>query len=111
MDIDRLKNELLQSRKDLEERLEKIRKHIRHVDTKIEPDFAEQATQRQNDDVINELSESLQHKLTEVRLALKRIDDGNYGICASCGEPVSEKRLTALPHTRYCRDCTDNEGG
>jgi DnaK suppressor protein len=35
--------------------------------------------------------------LTEVLQALKRIDDGTYGICVTCGNPIPEKRLEAIP--------------
>lgn len=35
--------------------------------------------------------------LNEVLLALKRIDDGTYGICVTCGNPIPEKRLEAIP--------------
>lgn len=35
--------------------------------------------------------------LTEVLQALKRLDDGTYGICVACGNPVPEKRLEAIP--------------
>ena len=35
--------------------------------------------------------------LTEVLQALKRIDDGTYGLCIVCGNPIPEKRLEAIP--------------
>ena len=35
--------------------------------------------------------------LTEVLQALKRIDDGGYGICIACGSPIPEQRLEAIP--------------
>lgn len=35
--------------------------------------------------------------LTEVLGALKRIDEGTYGLCVNCGQPIPEKRLEALP--------------
>ena len=35
--------------------------------------------------------------LTEVLQALKRIDEGTYGICVTCGNPIPEKRLEAIP--------------
>jgi DnaK suppressor protein len=38
-----------------------------------------------------------QSLLTEVLQALKRIDDGRYGICIACGSPIPEKRLEAIP--------------
>ena len=35
--------------------------------------------------------------LAEVLLALKRIDEGKYGFCLDCGNPIPEKRLEAIP--------------
>jgi len=35
--------------------------------------------------------------LSEVLLALKRIDEGKYGLCIDCGNPIPEKRLEAIP--------------
>ena len=35
--------------------------------------------------------------LTEVLQALKRIDDGRYGLCIACGNPIPEQRLEAIP--------------
>lgn len=107
MSHDTLKKELLQSKQELEERLQKIKKHIQRTDIEIDPDFEEQAIQRQNDEVVDELSGSLQRKLSEVRLALQRMEEGNYGICASCGEPISEERLKAIPHATLCRNCME----
>jgi DnaK suppressor protein len=37
--------------------------------------------------------------------AIKRIDDKTYGICETCGEQISEKRLLARPVTTHCIDC------
>jgi DnaK suppressor protein len=43
----------------------------------------------------------------EVQAALKRFDDGSYGKCESCGRPIAEARLEAIPYTRYCIKCAD----
>ena len=40
--------------------------------------------------------------LKEVRLALARIDAGTFGVCENAGERIDEKRLEAIPWTRYC---------
>ena len=45
--------------------------------------------------------------LREVEDAVRRIDQGVYGICAECEEPISEKRLAALPWARYCVKCQE----
>ncbi len=41
--------------------------------------------------------------------ALKRIDDGTFGVCELCGGPISEKRLMARPVTTLCIDCKTKE--
>jgi DnaK suppressor protein len=43
--------------------------------------------------------------LSEVDAALRSIDNGSYGICARCQEPISDARLHALPWTRLCLEC------
>ena len=48
-----------------------------------------------------------QKTLAEVEAALKRVDHGTYGVCESCGEPIPEPRLRALPWARYCLKCTE----
>jgi DnaK suppressor protein len=39
--------------------------------------------------------------------ALRRVEDGTYGTCAECDEPVSERRLTAIPWAKYCLRCQE----
>lgn len=43
--------------------------------------------------------------IAKVKEALARIDDGTFGICETCGKPISEKRLMARPVTTECIDC------
>ena len=40
--------------------------------------------------------------LADVRTALKRLDEGTYGTCIVCGEPIPEKRLEAIPWALRC---------
>jgi DnaK suppressor protein len=53
-------------------------------------DFLE--TQQEQSILVNE-----QALLTEVESALQRISDGTYGKCVTCGQPIPEKRLEAIP--------------
>ena len=41
--------------------------------------------------------------------ALGRIKQGTYGVCESCGHPISKARLNAVPWTRLCRECKERE--
>ena len=47
--------------------------------------------------------------IAKMQEALKRIDDGSFGLCDSCGGPISEKRLQARPVTTLCIDCKTKE--
>ena len=43
--------------------------------------------------------------LREIEAALKRIDDGEYGLCQACEEPINPKRLDVDPTARLCIEC------
>ena len=45
--------------------------------------------------------------LAQIGAALKRIDDGEFGICLDCEEPISPKRLAAVPWAAYCLHCQE----
>ena len=44
-------------------------------------------------------------ELAQVVAALRRVEDGSYGLCQDCGEPIDERRLRALPATAFCTAC------
>ena len=46
-----------------------------------------------------------QLEIDAIDQALVRLENGEYGYCATCGEPISEKRLNALPWARECVEC------
>jgi RNA polymerase-binding protein DksA len=68
-------------------------------------DSAEQVTERENEDVLRNLKEESRLELQQVRTAIKRIETGEYGICAKCGDPISPARLDALPYATLCIRC------
>ena len=49
--------------------------------------------------------------LLEAREALRRLDDGTYGICEGCGSPIPFERLEAVPHARRCVTCPPTPAG
>jgi len=61
-------------------------------------DYAYRARQESR---LNQMDE----QLTEVNRALKRIEDGTYGICTQCGKVITTERLEALPYAELCIDC------
>ncbi|MDY0205577.1 MAG: TraR/DksA family transcriptional regulator [Pseudomonas sp.] len=69
--------------------------------------FSEQATERQNDMVLQGLLADARHSCTEVQQALERLDNGTYGECVKCGEMINPERLAALPAAPLCINCAD----
>jgi DnaK suppressor protein len=47
--------------------------------------------------------------LQKIEKALKKIDDGDFGICESCEEPISLKRIEARPETTLCIRCKEDQ--
>ncbi|GAA0412282.1 TraR/DksA C4-type zinc finger protein [Paenibacillus motobuensis] len=43
-------------------------------------------------------------QLTRIEAALQKMDDGTYGLCSTCGKPISFERLRAIPETAYCKE-------
>ena len=68
-------------------------------------DSAEQVTERENEDVLRHVQEETRLELQQVRAALKRIEAGEYGVCAHCGTDIHPARLEALPYATLCIRC------
>jgi len=51
------------------------------------------------------LEENSEQVLRAIDGALRRIDEGTYGTCETCGQPISEERLEAIPYATQCIDC------
>ncbi len=45
--------------------------------------------------------------LRELEAALRRLDNGTFGVCEGCGEPISERRLEAVPWAKFCIPCDE----
>lgn len=46
--------------------------------------------------------EQVEAELADVEHALRRLDEGSYGTCEACGQPIGDDRLEALPAARFC---------
>jgi len=68
-------------------------------------DLGDQANTAYTREFQFELGNGDRRLLREVLTALRKLDEGGFGECERCGEPIAEKRLEALPFARYCIDC------
>ncbi|AZQ66332.1 TraR/DksA family transcriptional regulator [Silicimonas algicola] len=96
------KNQLEDRLKELGERINRIEDDL---DDPMPKDAEEQAVEREDDEVLERLGAQSAQEVQLIRAALARIEDGVYGDCMKCGEPISEERLDAVPHAALCRDC------
>jgi DnaK suppressor protein len=109
-------------RKRLEEKQAEIQQHIAALtgspappedaiqasDGVAEPE--EEAVDLQETDVEQAILDSEKTLLAEVQQALVRIENGTYGICSNCGQPIPEKRLEAIPWATLCVACASKLG-
>ena len=68
-------------------------------------DSAEQAQERENDEVVDAIGNETAQSIRAIRAALERIEGGSYGMCDSCGEEIGKARLKALPEATRCVGC------
>lgn len=102
---DRYRQRLLEMKRERTRRLRSIDRDIRHEG--MSADWSEQASERENDEVLESLGNNSEKELQLIKNALRRIEDGNYFHCENCGEPIPEARLELLPFTPYCVDCAE----
>lgn len=87
---------------DLKARLAGIEAELDSHDAK---DWEDLATEREADEVLENMGVSGQNEIRQIEAALERIDSGEYGFCVKCGESITDERLDVLPYTPFCRNC------
>lgn len=107
-------SDLKKMRQHLEEQLELLENRLRNIEKNrsrkknaLEQDWEEQATVRQNDEVLDGLEHEGTIQIEAIRTALSRIDEGTYGTCDGCEKPIAPARLKALPHATLCIACAE----
>jgi len=70
-------------------------------------DIADKAVSSYTREFLYSLTDGERGTLLQIDEAISRVDDASYGLCANCGQPMAEKRLTAVPWAPYCVDCQE----
>lgn len=107
--MDKPVNHLTEIRKQLEKELLERAERAERIDNRLSQpglqDWEEQATQRENDEVLETLGNQAVKEIEQIKHALHCIDNGTYGICAHCGSPIPPERLKAMPYATNCMHC------
>lgn|SRR5690554_670535 len=94
-------------RESLKQRLARYEHHQKRGDGPLDPDFSEQATQAQNDQVVEALEVEVREHLARVDHALTRLHQGLGEMCERCEGEIAAERLRVLPETTLCADCAN----
>ena len=104
--VEELREELLRERARLERTMKSTAEGARPVE-------ADQSTMGrlsrmdalQQQSLVADLHSREQARHAQITDALERIDQGTYGICAACGNPIPYGRLLVFPEARMCASC------
>ncbi|MFF6779694.1 TraR/DksA C4-type zinc finger protein [Streptomyces sp. NPDC012510] len=65
----------------------------------------DEAGQDAPEQVLSAQKGAIEQVLKEITAAFARVEDGTYGICRGCSQPIPVERLKILPYTRFCVPC------
>ena len=108
------KKDLSQYKKVLDEEKKKILRHLETLSSSSEQeldtssasgDSVDLASLEINQANLQKIGKRETYLLKKIDLALKKIEDGTYGECEMCGEPIAPARLMARPVAQLCIDC------
>jgi DnaK suppressor protein len=93
----------------LEERLAQLQVRLVNIKKDVTQahsgDSAEQAQERENDEVVDAIGNETAQSIKIIQAALSRIADGSYGSCKLCREAIGLARLEAMPEATRCMNC------
>jgi DnaK suppressor protein len=99
---DQLRTELQAKKLELSQRLERITANVQRG---FDADSKEMAKELEDSEVVDALGNEAREEITKISAALLRLDNGRYGICSECVEPIGADRMKAYPYADECIDC------
>lgn len=105
----RFKKKLEEEKQEIIKQLSEFRNDSREISPEIAQDVGDKAESSYTKEFLLHLSEAERDRLFLIDDALKKIEKSSYGTCDNCGEPISRKRLNAIPWTPYCIECQEKQ--
>ena len=85
--------------------VEKAHHNIKSNEVEQMADISDDAARSYGRKLQGDLEEQEWVKLKQVEAALKKVEDGEYGICEQCEQEILETRLEIMPYTEFCIQC------
>lgn len=100
-----LQTELENRHEVLKHRMQRIKQDVTRSHSS---DWSDQAQERENDEVLNQLGHDAEREIQEISSALDRIKNKTYGHCLKCGNAIGITRLKIKPEAKFCTVCADH---
>jgi DnaK suppressor protein len=100
--IDRLRAELQAKKEELALRLERITANLQRG---FNADSKEMAKELEDSEVVDALGNEAREEIAKISAALARLDNGRYGTCSECAEPIEVDRMKVYPYADECIEC------
>lgn len=109
-DLTRLRAVLISRRDELQVTLSRVQEQLRNA-TAVHADAADQAVASYDKNAMQLMAEMTSRQLRSLNEALQRLEGGDYGQCANCGQEIGITRLQAIPWARLCVGCQELREG
>ena len=112
--INMLHSRLENERKHLIDELEQLKASVRPTDERREGSpfgkREEEATESLELERRLAIEKQMKDQLADIEHALQKFEEGTYGFCEQCGQPIDPARLEALPQAKLCLSCKSGQG-
>jgi len=103
--LNQFRSQLKSIRSELLGDVEKSNQHVKESAAEQMADISDHAARTYNRQLEGELGEQEWQKLKQVDVAIGKIAEGEYGVCAQCEDSIPEARLKVVPYTEFCTQC------
>lgn len=107
--LERYRKQLLAKEQEICRMIERSEQDGREADVESTQDSGDKAASSYNKEFLFHQSDDNRRILQLVQEALRRADDGSFGLCVQCHEDVQSKRLDAVPWARHCIECQEKQ--
>lgn len=88
--------------------IDRLQDETRSIESDSPSDSADQCVMSVSKEALFHQSGERRVMVRRIEAALRRMQEGTFGICIACGDDINPRRLEALPWTQYCLDCQED---
>jgi DnaK suppressor protein len=107
--VERYRKQLLAKQEQIRRMVARSEQDGREADIEITQDLADRAANSYTKEFLFHQSDDNRRILQLIQEALRRAENGSYGLCVECQQDVQTKRLEAVPWARHCIECQEKQ--